>query len=161
MGLQRYTLFFLFLLINIDCGYSIEPPRRGGSNEYPQSMFGAEIWKISVFHLKIFSILEVKFSVYLNRRIFVMWWRTEENCPRIISKHSSLSPLTLQIYVDGSVWCGSVWWSEGRCFDPRWIRHHSFIEIDHKIFSTVILSLSLIQKVYLTVSDERMCTNTG
>ena len=24
---------------NIDCWYSIEPPRRGGSNEYPQSMF--------------------------------------------------------------------------------------------------------------------------
>ena len=24
---------------NIDCGYSIEPSRRGGSNEYPQSMF--------------------------------------------------------------------------------------------------------------------------
>ena len=23
---------------NIDCGYSLEPPRRGGSNEYPQSM---------------------------------------------------------------------------------------------------------------------------
>ena len=21
---------------NIDCGYSLEPPRRGGSNEYPQ-----------------------------------------------------------------------------------------------------------------------------
>ena len=20
---------------NIDCGYSLEPPRRGGSNEYP------------------------------------------------------------------------------------------------------------------------------
>ena len=31
---------------NIDCGYSLEPPRRGGSNEYPQSMFGAEISKI-------------------------------------------------------------------------------------------------------------------
>ena len=31
---------------NIDCGYSLEPPRRGGSNEYPQSMFWAEIWKI-------------------------------------------------------------------------------------------------------------------
>ena len=26
---------------NIDCGYSLEPPRRGGSNEYPQSMFWA------------------------------------------------------------------------------------------------------------------------
>ena len=24
---------------NIDCGYSLEPPRWGGSNEYPQSMF--------------------------------------------------------------------------------------------------------------------------
>ena len=24
---------------NIDYGYSLEPPRRGGSNEYPQSMF--------------------------------------------------------------------------------------------------------------------------
>ena len=23
----------------IDCGYSLEPPRRGGSNEFPQSMF--------------------------------------------------------------------------------------------------------------------------
>ena len=32
---------------NIDCGYSLESPRRGGSNEYPQSMFFcAEIWKI-------------------------------------------------------------------------------------------------------------------
>ena len=24
---------------NIDCGYSLEPLRRGGSNEYPKSMF--------------------------------------------------------------------------------------------------------------------------
>ena len=24
---------------NIDCGYSLEPPRRGGSNKYTQSMF--------------------------------------------------------------------------------------------------------------------------
>ena len=27
---------------NIDCGYLLEPPRQGGSNEYPQSMFWAE-----------------------------------------------------------------------------------------------------------------------
>ena len=31
---------------NIDCGYSLEPPCQGGSNEYPQSMFWAEIRKI-------------------------------------------------------------------------------------------------------------------
>ena len=31
--------FFLFLLQSIDFGYSLEPPQRGDSNEYPQSMF--------------------------------------------------------------------------------------------------------------------------
>ena len=31
---------------NIYCGYSLEPPRWGGSNEYPQSMFLTEIRKI-------------------------------------------------------------------------------------------------------------------
>ena len=37
---------FLTSAQNIDCGYSLEPPRRGGSNEYPQFMFWAEIRKI-------------------------------------------------------------------------------------------------------------------
>ena len=37
--------FFLFLLKIIDCEYSLEPPRRGGYNEYPQSKVWAEIWK--------------------------------------------------------------------------------------------------------------------
>ena len=37
---------------NIDCGYSLEPPRRGGSNEYPQSMFWAEIRKNNVYPCK-------------------------------------------------------------------------------------------------------------
>ena len=31
--------FFLIFAQNVDCGYTLEPPRRGGSNEYPQSMF--------------------------------------------------------------------------------------------------------------------------
>ena len=39
LGFAGVYLFFLFLLQNIDCGYSLEPPRRGGSNVYPQSMF--------------------------------------------------------------------------------------------------------------------------
>ena len=55
-GLQGYTLFFLFLLKNIDCGYWLEPPRRGGSNEYPQSMFWAEMWKKSEFFIWKFSV---------------------------------------------------------------------------------------------------------
>ena len=36
---EVYIIFFLFSLENIDCGYPLEPPRRGGSNMYPQSMF--------------------------------------------------------------------------------------------------------------------------
>ena len=37
-------MFDIFLIFaqNIDCGYTLEP-RRGGSNEYPQSMF----WSIN------------------------------------------------------------------------------------------------------------------
>ena len=30
---------FLNFAQNIDCGYTLEPPCRGGSNKYPQSMF--------------------------------------------------------------------------------------------------------------------------
>ena len=46
----------------------------------------------------------------------------------------------------------------GRGFNSRRGRQHSFVEIDHVIFSTVILSLPLIQEGQLSVSGERMCT---
>ena len=51
----KILVFFHISAENMDCGYSLEPPRRGGSNEYhnlcfrdssneyPQSMFSAEI----------------------------------------------------------------------------------------------------------------------
>ena len=58
----------------------------------------------------------------------------------------------------GSVGFASDWRPAGRGFDPRRGRQHSFVEIDHEIFSTVILSLSLIQEGQLSVSGERMCT---
>ena len=47
---------------------------------------------------------------------------------------------------------------EGRGFNTRRGRQHSFVEIDHEIFSTVILSLPLIQEGQLSVSGERLCT---
>ena len=37
---------------NIDCGYSLEPPRRGGSNEYRQSMFLSRNKKNNVYPCK-------------------------------------------------------------------------------------------------------------
>ena len=36
---QKMFDIFLIYAQNIDCGYKLEPPRRGGSNEYPQSIF--------------------------------------------------------------------------------------------------------------------------
>ena len=66
LGFTGVYIIFLIFAQNIDCWYSLEPPRWGGSNEYPQSMFWAEIWKISDFFIwkfssfggKIFSIFE-------------------------------------------------------------------------------------------------------
>ena len=36
--LKNFDIFLIFAQ-NIDCGYILEPLRRGGSNEYPHSMF--------------------------------------------------------------------------------------------------------------------------
>ena len=52
----------------------------------------------------------------------------------------------------------SDWRPGGRGFNPRGGRQNSFVEIDHEIFSTVLLCLQLIQEGQLSVSGERMCT---
>ena len=52
----------------------------------------------------------------------------------------------------------SDWRPGGRGFNPRRGRQYSFVEIDHEIFSTVILFLPLIQEGQLSVSGERICT---
>ena len=78
LGFTGLYILVLFLLKNIDCGYSLEPPRRGGSYEYPQSMFEQKYEKYQNFLSENFQILEVNFSIYLNRRVFVMdiWFPT-------------------------------------------------------------------------------------
>ena len=50
---------FLIFAQNIDCGYTLEPPHRCGSNEYPQSMFSSKNKKIMNTPVNpIFSILK-------------------------------------------------------------------------------------------------------
>ena len=116
----------------------------------------------------------------------LFWWRIKINHPRIIIKYSSLvSPnvavpivyCIYHMYSDRQTWAHSVdsvdpdwpasvaqldapsdWRPGGRGFNPCRGRQHSFVEIDHEIFSTVILSLLLIQEGQLSVSGERMCT---
>ena len=73
VGFTGVYINFFISAQNIDCGYSLEPPCRGGSNEYPQSVFLSRNKKnIRFFYLKTFIFLVVKFSVYLNRFVFVM-----------------------------------------------------------------------------------------
>ena len=62
------------------------------------------------------------------------------------------------VSLGGSVGCVSDWRPEGRGFDPHQGWQHSFVKIDQEIFSTVILSLPLIQEGQLSVSGERICT---
>ena len=64
LGFTGVYIIFLISAQNIYCGYSLEPPRRGGSNEYHDICIKYEkyeiflIWKFSFFGGKIFSIFE-------------------------------------------------------------------------------------------------------
>ena len=57
---QKNSDIFHVSAQNIGCGYSLEPPRRGGSNEYPQSMFlsrnnknNVYPWKPQFYYIKV------------------------------------------------------------------------------------------------------------
>ena len=49
---QKNQIFFHISAQNIACRYSLEPPRRGGSNEYPQSMFLSRNKKNNIYLCK-------------------------------------------------------------------------------------------------------------
>ena len=56
LGFTGVYIIFHISAQNIDCEYSLEPPRRGGSNEYHNLCFEQKYEKnIRVFYLKIFS----------------------------------------------------------------------------------------------------------
>ena len=49
---ENSDIFFHISAQNIGCGYSLEPPRRGGSNKYPQFMFLRRNKKNNVYPCK-------------------------------------------------------------------------------------------------------------
>ena len=71
-----------------------------------------------------------------------------------------LYPVTLNDIqgLGGSVGCTVRLETRRSRVRPHGGRQHSFVEIDREIFSTVILSLPLIQEGQLSVSGEKMCT---
>ena len=59
----KNSVIFLISAQNIDCGYSLEPPQRGGSNKYPQSMFLSRNKKNNVYPCKPqFYYIKVRFK---------------------------------------------------------------------------------------------------
>ena len=48
INIASHIVFFLFLHENICCGYSLEGPPRGASNEHHNIRFREEIRKISI-----------------------------------------------------------------------------------------------------------------
>ena len=110
----------------------IEVPQQGASTECPQHMF---LWR--------------------NKKI-----KCYEDSPSYLELCIELKMLGIAgppapvAQLDAP----SDWRPGGRGFNPRRGRQHSFVEIDHEMFSTVILSLPLIQEGQLSVSGERMCT---
>ena len=70
---------FLISALNMDCGYSLEPPRRGGSNEYPQSMLLSRNKKNNVYPCKpqfYYRKVGLRGSK-LYRYVFVMSFRLQ------------------------------------------------------------------------------------
>ena len=55
----------------------------------------------------------------------------------------------------------SDWWSGVFGIDPRRVRRHSFMKVDHEMFCTFILSVPLIQEEQVPVSGERLWSSTG
>ena len=71
---DKILSYFHISAQNIDCENSLEPPRRGSSNEYPQSMFLRRNKKNNVHPCKPqFYVIKVGFKgPKLYRRVFVM-----------------------------------------------------------------------------------------
>ena len=95
LGFTGVYIIFLISAQNIDCGYLLEPPRRGGSNEYHNLCFEQKYEKISEFLSEDFHFLVVKFSVYLNSHVFVM---CVSHVLLLLAMQTSLAKVCLFLY---------------------------------------------------------------
>ena len=87
---MKNTDSFHISVLNIDCRYPLEPPRRGGSNEYPQSMFLSRNKKNNVYPSKPqFYYIKVGLrGSELYRYVSVMYPRMTEPTNNITSNEN-------------------------------------------------------------------------
>ena len=107
--LNKKTDIFQISALNIDCGYSLEPPRRGGSNEYPQSMFLSRNKKmrfLSRIHLGIHSsaLNIMQSSSRIDSSTLSITRFSSRNIMRFSSRiHSTLNIMRFSNRIDSSV----------------------------------------------------------
>ena len=111
LGFTGVHIIFLIYAKKHRLWYSLEPPRRGGSNEYLQSIFWAEIWKILEFFIwklldfdgEIFNIFEKACFRYVLWHPMILFTDSEgRNQPaKLLSAYAwKLS------FKRGAIWCG-------------------------------------------------------
>ena len=121
---------------------SLESHQRGDFSEQPQHIERWKMWAAPRKNGSLGHMGTVKIQISLTLKGLLLY----------IDIPYSTSASVAQLDAPSD-------WRPGGCaFNPRRGRQHLFVEIDHEIFSTVILSLPLIQEGQLSVSGERMCT---
>ena len=91
----KILIFFFISASNTDCGYSLEPHRQGGSNEYPQFMILSRNMKNNVYPCTLqLYYLKVGFKgLKLYRYVFV----TTTFPTRL---HKRLAKTQISLYID-------------------------------------------------------------
>ena len=78
LGFTGVYIIFHISAQNIDCGYSLELPPWAVLTSTHNLCFEQKYEKYRSFLSEKFQFLEMKFSIYLNRRVFVMYGRKRQ-----------------------------------------------------------------------------------
>ena len=104
---KKWDLFVIYAR-NRDCGYSLEPPHRGGPNGYPQYMFYSRNKKINVYPCKPHFCFYIKVGFkgvkITNYKLFITYslpmlttWELEH----LSNRQEALRRINQQIWLHG------------------------------------------------------------
>ena len=140
----RWKILVVFPIFgqNINCGYLLEPPRWGGSNEYQQSMFFSKNKEINVYPCKP-QFYYIKMGFKGGKTTSFSWWDR-----KICSEDYCLaSPLMPDGYHEVRIFSNNP-------LHPSYIlffAHLSFLNVDCLIMQS--LQLSCCDDVTVTFND--------